>query len=263
MMDRSLAVVTGASSGIGEAFARALAARGFDLMIVARRLERLEQLAQHLRSAHGIEVHAVRADLATVNGVDDTIGAAMRVARPVELLVNNAGIGSYGAFAELPVERELEMVDLNVRALVALTGHFLPQMISRGRGGILQVASTTSFQPVPYMATYGASKAFVLHFSEAIAREVQGTGVRVIAVCPGHTPTEFQKLSGVDRRPTRTTLQPADEVVAEALLAYESGRHIAITGWPNRVVTKFARVLPRRTMTWVLGQGFRPRRQSR
>jgi len=259
MTARALALVTGASSGIGEAFAHALAARGFDLILVARRLDRLASLGQRLHQSHGIEVKAVQADLATPKGVEDTLRAVESSERPLDLLINNAGVGSYGAFSDLEESRELQMVDLNVRAIVALTHHFLPRMIARGKGDIVQVSSTTAFQPVPYMATYGATKAVGLHFSEAIAREVQGTGVRVLAVCPGHTPTEFQEVSGSARRSVRTTKQPAEQVVQEALEALQQGRHVVITGRPNRALAQVSRVLPRRSMTWVIGRGFKPR----
>lgn len=220
----------------------------------------MKSLSEELQGRHGCEVQVVRADLSTPRGVDDAIVGFDRIGRELDLLVNNAGIGTYGAFHSLPLERELEMIDLNVRALVALTGHFLPGMVSRARGGIIQVASTTSFQPVPYMATYGASKAFVLHFAEAVARETMGTGVRVLAVCPGHTPTEFQKKSGADRRPARTTSQTVEGVVLEALQAFEqTDAHVVVTGWPNRMLTQLRRVLPRRALSWAVGRGFKPR----
>ena len=256
-----IALVTGASSGIGEQFARALAARGWELCLVARTQARLRQLSGELAQLHGCQAHVVVTDLSSARGVDDAIAGFDQLGRPLDLLINNAGIGSYGAFHALPLERELQMVDLNVRALVALTGHFLPGMISRGKGGIIQVASTTSFQPVPYMATYGATKGFVLQFTEAIAREAQGTGVRILAVCPGHTPTGFQRSSGVDRRPMRTSSQTAADVVREALGAWEdSEAHVLVTGWPNRLTTQAPRFLPRRVLSWVVGRAFRPRR---
>jgi short-subunit dehydrogenase len=260
MQPRPLALVTGASSGIGEVFARALAARSFDLVLVARRKDRLDALHEQLRERHGATCHVVAADLAKPTGVDDAVAVVEQLARPVDLLVNNAGFGSYGPFAALPPERELEMIDLNVRALVALTGHFLPSMVSRRAGSVLNVASTTSFQPVPYMAVYGATKAFVLHFSEAVASEVRGSGVRVLAVCPGHTPTEFQHTSGVHARPARTPSQSAEEVVREALAALDAGSDdVVVTGLPNKLTTRLPRLLPRRAMTWIVERGFRPR----
>jgi hypothetical protein len=258
-MTLRLAVVTGASSGIGEAFARALAQRGYDLVLCARRKERLDVLAEDLRNSHGTVVHVAPADLANPAGVDDLLQAVETLGSPVDLLVNNAGFGSYGTFHSLPLARELAMVDLNVRALVALTGSLLPSMIARGQGAILQIASTTSFQPVPYMAVYGATKSFVLSFSEAVAQECVGTGVRVLTVCPGHTPTEFQQVSGAHARPTRTTSQTAQDVVREALVALDRPKGpVLVTGWPNRVTTQIPRFLPRRWLGWAIERAFRP-----
>lgn len=258
-MTSKLALVTGASSGIGEVFARRLAARGCDLVLSARREDRLRSLAGELEREHGVKVIVAVADLSKPAGVDDLQSVVEKLDRPVDLLVNNAGFGSYGPFHALPVDRELAMVDLNVRALVALTGAFLPAMIGRGRGIVVQIASTTAFQPVPYMAVYGATKAFVLSFSEAIARECEGTGVRVLTVCPGHTPTEFQKISGVDARPTRTSAQSADEVVREVLETLDRGTDtVVVTGWPNRLTTQLPRLLPRRLLGRAIERAFRP-----
>lgn len=258
-MTSKLAIVTGASSGIGEAFARALAVRGCDLVVTARRENRLQSLASEIVDRHGVQTHVFPADLTTPVGVDDLWREVERLGRPVEVLVNNAGFGSYGRFDRLPIDRELAMIDLNVRALVALTGLVLPTMLQRSRGAIIQIASTTSFQAVPYMAVYGATKAFVLSFSEAIAAECAGKGVRVLAVCPGHTPTEFQKVSGVDARPMRTSSQSADDVVNEALGALDHGRSsMVVTGWPNRVTTQLPRLVPRRVLGWAIERAFRP-----
>lgn len=259
-MDGPVALVTGASSGIGEAFARALGARGHELVITARRADRLQQLANELRGRYGVTALPVVADLSTPAGVDDLTSAVERLDVAVDLLVNNAGYGSYGRFHELPLSRELAMIDLNVRALVALTGHFLPPMVARRRGTIIQIASTTSFQPVPYMAVYGATKSFVLNFSEAVAHECAAMGVRVLAVCPGHTPTGFQKESGVDQRPTRTSAQPVEDVVAESLAALDgSDTHVVVTGLPNKLTTQLPRVLPRRVLSAIVERAFRPR----
>jgi short-subunit dehydrogenase len=259
-MTSPTALVTGASSGIGEAFAHALASQGHHLALAARRRNRLERLAGELRAAHGVDVATYAVDLSKPQGVDELTSAVDRAGLEIDLLVNNAGFGSYGPFVELELGRELEMIDLDVRALVALTGHFLPPMLARGKGAILQIASTTSFQAVPYMAVYGACKAFVLSFSEAISSECQGTGVRVLAVCPGHTPTEFQQISGGDRRPTRTTSQTAADVVAEALAALDKGRDdVVVTGVPNKVTAQLPRLLPRRWLGRILERAFRPR----
>ena len=260
MSARQLALITGASSGIGATFARELAGRGYDLVLAARRADRLSSLSAELSSRHGVACSWVQVDLSRPDGAADLVSRTDQLGSPVDMLINNAGFGSYGHFSSLPLERELEMmIDLNVRALVSLTGRFLPRMVERGRGQIIQIASTTSFQPVPFMATYGASKAFVLHFGEAIAREVQATGVRVLTVCPGHTPTEFQENSGVQQRPMRTSKQSADDVVREALHALERGDHVIVTGWPNRITTRLPRLVPRRVLTWAVGRGFQPR----
>ncbi len=259
-MTSKLAVVTGASSGIGEQFARVLAARGYDLVVCARRRERLEALARELRVACRTQLHTLAADLSNPVGVDDLIAAVEKLDRPIDLLINNAGFGSYGAFDRLPIEREVKMVDLNVRALVALTGAFLPGMIKRKSGAIIQVASTTSFQPVPYMAVYGATKAFVLSFSEAVAAECAGTGVQVLSVCPGHTPTEFQQISGVNNRPSRTISQRVEDVVHEALRALDTPKaNVVVTGWPNRITSQLPRLVPRRLVRWAIERAFRPR----
>jgi hypothetical protein len=259
-MTSKLAVVTGASSGIGEVFARALATRGFDLVLCARRKDRLDRLATELHEAHAVTCHLAVADLAQPSGVDSVLALVESLSRPVSMLVNNAGFGSYGPFHGLPLDREVAMVDLNVRAVVALTGALLPDMIARKEGAIVQIASTTSFQPVPYMAVYGATKAFVLSFSEAIAQECQGTGVHVLTVCPGHTPTEFQVVSGVHARPARTTSQTAEEVVREALDALDRRREtLLVTGWPNRVTTQLPRLVPRRWLGRAIERAFRPR----
>jgi hypothetical protein len=229
------------------------------LVVTARRRDRLERLAAELRQAHGVAVEICLADLSKPEGVDELTASVERAGLEVELLVNNAGFGSYGAFHELDLGRELAMIDLNVRALVALTGWALPAMCQRGRGAIVHVASTTSFQPVPYMAVYGASKAFVLSFSEAVAHECRGKGVRVLAVCPGHTPTEFQQVSGAHRRPARTSAQSPAEVVLEALRALEQAHDdVVVTGLPNKLTTQLPRLLPRGLLARVIERAFRP-----
>ncbi len=260
MSPRPLALVTGASSGIGRVFAHAFAARSYDLVVVARRKPVLDQVALELRERYGVSVHVIVCDLTSDTDTRTLLHEVDRLGCP-DVVVNNAGFGAYGAFAELSMERHVAMIALNVRSLVLLTGHFLPKMLAKNHGSIIQIASTTSFQPVPYMAVYGATKAFVLSFTEAIAREVSESSVRMIAVCPGHTPTEFQHVSGADKRPTRTSSQSAEEVVEEALHAWEHGaEHVVVTGLPNKITTQVSRILPRRTLTWLVGKAFRPRR---
>jgi short-subunit dehydrogenase len=189
-------VVTGASSGIGLAFARSLAARGHPLMLVARRGERLAQLARWARDRHGVPASGVVADLATDEGLAACRDALDAAGAPPEVVVLNAGFGSHGRLWELEREREDRMVRLNCLAVVDLAAHALPGMVRRGRGALVVVSSAAAWQPVPYTATYAATKAFELHLTEALAEELRGTGVRAVAVCPGPTRTEFTLSSG-------------------------------------------------------------------
>ena len=204
-MTRGLAVVTGASSGLGRAYAESLAARGHPLLVVARREDRLRELAEWARARHGVAAEVVAADLATEEGLS-ACRAAIDAAVPApEVVVLNAGFGANGAVWEAGRERQSEMVRLNCVAVVDLAAHVLPGMVARGRGALVVVSSAAAWQPVPRMATYAATKAFELHLTEAIAEELRGTGVRAIAVCPGPTRTEF---SLVDRRVARPRGDP-------------------------------------------------------
>ena len=204
------AIVTGASSGIGAAFARALAREGTALVLVARRAERLQSLARELTFAHGVDVEPLPLDLARAEA---TAALAARIdARPPELLVNNAGFACYGAFADLPVGPQLAVVDVNVRALVALSHTFVRAARARGHGALVQVASTAGYAPMPYEAVYAASKGFVIHFGEALWEELRGTGVRVLTLCPGFTETEFAGVAGL---PPKVVLQRSEEHTSE------------------------------------------------
>jgi short-subunit dehydrogenase len=240
------ALVTGASQGIGEAFARQLAAHGQDLVLVARSEDRLQALAGELAEQHGVAAHVIAADLARPGAGESVFAETERRGLEIDLLVNNAGFSRAGAFAELPLNVQADMVRLNVNALVDLTRLYLPAMCRRGCGGVINVASTAGFQPVPRMAVYGATKAFVLSFSEAVAAEVEGDGVRVMALCPGATGTEFWATAGIWAERTGRMPTP-DEVVAAGLRAFERGRWSYVPGFFNQVVTFFSsRVLPRR-----------------
>lgn len=243
---RRTALVTGASAGLGEALARRLSARGYDLVLVARRADRLEALAADLAKAHGAHSLVVAQDLATAAGVEAVLGAVAGARIEVEVLVNNAGFGSIGPFTRSPLERELRQVDVNVRALVSLTRQFLPAMVARRSGVVMNLGSTGSFLPVPYMATYGATKAFVLSFTEALSYELEGTGVHAMAVCPGPTVTEFQEVAGMRfGRLERAFTMTADEVVEIALRDMDRRRRISVTGWMNKLQVLAARFSPR------------------
>jgi uncharacterized protein len=249
------AVVTGASSGLGREFARALALRGYPVLAVARREERLHALADEV-GASGGQLEPLVADLSTSAGVEALLARAASL--EVELLVNNAGVATYGPFASTPAERELELVRLNVQAIVALTRGLLPALLARGQGGVLNVASQMAFQPMPYFAAYAASKAFVLSFSEALAEELRGTGVRVTAVAPGFVATEFAEVAG-SLEPERRFphLQPG-RVVESALRAHERGRTVKVVGALYAFLTFAGRFAPRAALRRMMGRSMRP-----
>ena len=252
------AVVTGASSGIGEALAEQLAAGGTHLVLTARRRARLLELRKRLRGAHGTRVEVLAADLAQPDAPDRIFGFTRRRAITVDLLVNNAGVGSYGEFRASDAARELEIVQVNCAAMVHLTRLYLPGMVERGAGDILIVASTGAWQGLPYMATYGASKAFDLLFAEALAEEVGRHGVRVCALCPGPTATEFQQAAGIPRGLAMGLEEPAAKVARAGLQALAAGEHSVISGFVNQIGAGIQRVLPRRFATAALETLLRP-----
>lgn len=209
-------LVTGASSGLGEDFARLFAAEGANVILTARRAERLESLAVAIRVDHGVETRVIPADLSEPGAATKLFAAATENGAAVDVLVNNAGFGSMGPFARMPIESQSGMVQVNVTALVELTHLALPGMIERGAGGILNIASTASFQPGPYMATYFATKAFVREFSEGLAEEVRGHGIHVSCLCPGPTATEFGDTEYMQMSAARQLSFMASEPVARA-----------------------------------------------
>ena len=243
-------LVTGASSGIGEEFARKLAERGANLFLTARSRERLERLADDLKRVNGVDVRPIAADLAAPNGPSDLLAALAATGVFVEHVVNNAGFGSTGPFASLEPSREVEMVRLNCEAVVALTRGLLEPMVHRGRGGIINVASTASFQPVPYMATYGATKAFVTSFTLALARELHATNVRVMALCPGPVRTGFQKVAGISRPGLPLAELTARTTVERGLSAYDRGESLYVPGVVNGAQSIAVKLLPRGLLGW-------------
>ncbi len=251
-----IALITGASAGIGLEFAKRLAERHYDLILTARRRDRLDELATRLRAEHGgIRVEVIVADLADPAAPEAIAAEVRRLEIDVDLLVNNAGFGTHGRFETLPPERERGEIAVNVAALVALTHAFLPAMLERGKGGVINVASTAAFQPVPYMAVYAATKAFVRSFSEALHEEVQARGVRVIALCPGPTATEFFDMNvAAPRGPIRTVR----DVVTTGLRAYDAGTPVAIDGANNKILIGFANLIPRRWAAKVAGRMMKP-----
>jgi len=236
------ALVTGASSGLGVALAGELARRGHALTLVARRADRLRDLAAELAGEHGVRVEWISMDLTDASDRDRLPAELAARGQTVALLINNAGMGTTGRFHELPVAREVELVRLNVEAMVALCGAFLPGMVERGSGGVLNVASVSGFMPVPQQATYCASKAFALAFTEALTIDLHGTGVTATALCPGPVRTEFGGL--IEGLPRRLFLEPA-RVAREAIDGLEQGRRTVIPGGGNKVNAVVGRHAPR------------------
>lgn len=241
------AVVTGASSGIGWELARNLAAEGWDLVITARRQDALEALAREARERWGREVHVVPADLAGRPGVEHLLEALERLDLEPDILVNNAGFGDYGSFEEAELDRVLQMIELNVSSLTHLTRVLLPGMLERGRGRILNVASTAAFQPGPLMAVYYATKSYVLSFSEALREEARGTGVTITTLCPGPTTSEFHAEAGMMASPlVQRFPMPGSRQVAEyGVRALMKGKGVAVYGVLNRLHVFGLRFLPR------------------
>ncbi len=240
---RKTALITGASSGIGAQFARQLAPE-YDLLLVARSADRLTSLQSHLASAHPDGVFGVHiADLATPSGVQTLIDRVRRDAVVVDLLVNNAGVGSHGAFVAEDPAAMLAQIQLNCLSLVSLTRALLPAMVNRGHGGVINVASTAAFQPTPTMAVYGATKAFVLSFSEALWVETRRTGVDVLALCPGATETGFFAATGHNF--LTTGRQTPRQVVTTGMHALRRRRPVVVSGLTNKVKAQGYRFVPR------------------
>jgi short-subunit dehydrogenase len=250
------ALITGASSGIGEQFARQLAARDTDLILVARREDRLRKLADQLPGT----AHVVPCDLAA--DADSLHGRVSELDLDVDLLVNNAGFGTYGPFVDGDAARDAEQVRVNCEAMVTLTHAFLPTMVARARGGVINVCSSAGFQPLPYEAVYSASKAFALTFTEALSEELRGSGVRVLAVNPGPVPTEWQEVAGHHDVGVVPGKIEADQVVAESLHAYDRGRRSAVPGRKIRWFLRATAPSPRALQLRITERLYRPDRQS-
>ena len=241
----STALVTGASAGIGRAFAGALAARGDDVVLVARDGARLDAFAAELRAAHSVSAEPLPADLLTPAGLDAVTARLGDAEAPVDLLVNNAGFGTFGHFSENDVDREVQEVELNVVALMRLTHAALGAMEQRGHGAIVNISSLAAYQPAPNSATYAATKAFVNSFTHAVHEEARGTGVHVMVVCPGYTHTEFHERAGLG--PTGVpefAWQSAEQVVAAALRDLDRRRSVSIPGALNRTAAAFSSAAP-------------------
>jgi short-subunit dehydrogenase len=249
------AVVTGASGGLGEAFASRLAKDGHPVLLVARRKEELERVVAEIRRGGGT-AEAVVADLATAEGVRTVVRALD--GRQPGVLINNAGFGAYGPFLKSDPDSDTRQVTLNIATVLSLTRALLPTMVARGRGRIINLASILSFMPVPYFATYAATKAFVLHFSEALAEEVRGTGVQVIAACPGPVRTDFIDVSGMGAMRHRLPLLTAQEVVRITLAGTRNRRIVRVIGRAWKLLVFAVRVTPRSLMARIMARVLSP-----
>ncbi|PKL74982.1 MAG: oxidoreductase [Candidatus Melainabacteria bacterium HGW-Melainabacteria-1] len=246
------ALVTGASSGLGVDFARQLAALKADLVLVARRRDRLEDLADELRAAHGVQVDVVPMDIGDSDAPIDLYELLKARGLQIDILVNNAGFGLYGNFLDLDWEREQAMLQLDILTLVHLTKLFARDMASRGWGRILQVASIGAYQPCPTYASYGAAKSFVLNFSEAINYELRGSGVSCSAVSPGVTKTEFHDVSGQDYTPyQKMVMMQSKDVVREGISAMLKGKPSVVPGFANKLTVFSLRLFSRSMATAV------------
>jgi short-subunit dehydrogenase len=246
---RQTTLITGASSGIGLELASIFAEKGFDLVLVARREDRLRALAERLESAHRVRVTVLPMDLLTDGAPTHLFEAVGRQGIEIDVLVNNAGVLEVGAFREIGLEDQLRLIDLNVRALVALTHLWLAPMLARGGGRILNVASLAAFQPVPSMTVYAAAKAFVLSLTESLSEELRGTGVTLTALCPGLTRTEMADRAKESSEAVRwlpdVLIADVEGVAREGYEACMEGRVVAVPGVPNRLVSTLVGTYPR------------------
>lgn len=258
-MSQDVALVTGASSGIGAALARRIAATGRRLVLVARSAGRLGEIAREITAQHGVEADVIPTDLGVPAARQKLVEEIARRDLSVDWLVNNAGFGTNGRFHELPVEHELEEIRLNVEALVDLTGRFMPAMVARRRGAIINVSSVAGYCPSPYTATYGATKAFVSSFTEAIAVEARGTGVDVLCVCPGFTRTEFQDRAEIDTSALPGFVWMSAEEVADQTVRSVGKGPVLVNGMLNRVMAMTMRYTPHAILGRVSESLLRPR----
>jgi uncharacterized protein len=250
------ALVTGASAGIGVALARELAAGGTNLVLTARRKGRLEELAKELSVKHDVVTEVFAADLADPSAPENIFSFTQEGGFEIALLINNAGFGRYGEFSSVETQRLLDMVQVNCSAVVHLTRLYLPQMIARRRGDVLILASTASFQAVPYISTYAATKAFDLLFAEGLAEEMKPYGIRVCALCPGSTESEFHAVSGQEKFQRRA--ETAEKVARTGLKALAAGKSYVISGMGNYLGAHGERLVPRRFVTRIAGNMFKP-----
>jgi len=247
------ALITGASSGIGASIAKQLAAKKYDCILTARRTDRMESLAKEL---DGVKVRVIASDLGTRDGADKLIAEA---GDDIDVLVNNAGFGVYGKFAEQSLDRVMQMVALNLVSLTTLTHHYVKCMVAKKSGRVLQVSSIGAYQPSPLYAVYSATKSYVLSFSEAINFELKGTGVSVTTICPGVTATEFHEVADHPKpKWMEMFTMTADDVAAIGIRAMENGRAVVTPGFSNKMTAFFVKLVPRSWATAMASRTMQP-----
>jgi uncharacterized protein len=256
----STALITGASGGIGKAFAEELAERKTNLVLVARSEEKLNQLAKKLKEKYQIQVDVIVKDLSELGATGEVFDIVKNKELTIDLLINNAGFGDYGEFAERDGERQIKMIQLNIIALVDLTHKFLPLMQQKRSGSIINVSSIAGFQPIPYISVYAASKAFILSFSQSLWAENRSYGVRVLCVCPGPTETSFfteAKFPPTMAAKTQKITSP-EEVVKDALVALEKGESLVVSGgFVSKLIPQLSKLAPRQTLVTMLEKQFK------
>ena len=262
MSGQGCALITGASSGIGAAFARALAARGTNLILIARSKEKLEALSCDLEGKHAISAVSLPADLSVPGAAAEVAESVQARNLEIDLLVNNAGFGGRGEFHKLPLDRQLEMIRLNVLAVMELTHLLLPGMVKKRAGGIINVSSVTGFQSIPYAAVYSATKAFVTSFSMGLAEELRPHGIPVVTLAPGGTKTNFQEIGEKSRAKFPGKPQTPEEVVRQALRKLESGGGLLVPRLDNRALLFVQRFMSRRTVARLVAHGSKPKTQG-
>ncbi|MFO1373720.1 MAG: SDR family oxidoreductase [Agitococcus sp.] len=243
-------VITGASSGIGEALAHLFAREQQALVLVARRKDKLEGLAKALNSKYGVKVHVIALDLQQIGAAAQLMNEVSNLKLTVDTLVNNAGFGVSAPFAKSDASQTSGMMQLNMVALTELTHMVLPMMLERGHGRIMNIASVVAFQPCPYFAVYAATKAYVLSFTEALAEEMRGRGILVTAVCPGSTATEFHDVAHTKGSLLTQIQDTAETVAEEGYKALNNGKSVVVTGLMNKPLPLVNRLVPRKAITW-------------
>lgn len=259
-------LITGASGGIGEALANKLAERKHNLLLVARNADKLATQCKNLSEKFGINAQFIVADLVKPETAEQVFTETQRRGLEIDMLINNAGIGSGGAFSELTLQSELDLLQLNISSLVALTHLFLPQMQMRKSGTIINVASMAAFLPIPYMATYAASKVFVRSFTQAITEECKPYNIHVMLLCPGLTKTNFNKAAGIENEKGKglgteysNSTQSPEQVAEEALNALDKGKHFIVSGTMNRLAAKMTALVPNSIFARSFSKSYRKR----